>query len=184
MRNIIHALGLILLLLACLIFFRKTVSPSATSTPRLVWTSRAALILFLIVMAFLIMMWRSGAAHSPVGRNEVLYKKDTLYHQLVVTQSGPPQYYIFPVYGWFGVEDIAEQNIILIATLDPHYRPKAVWQKRAEELYAAKLIAEDVPSFTPVMVDDPLFFQEEWLTGGPLLTDDYAPVDTLKHPLL
>ena len=45
--------------------------------------------------------------------------------QQFISGDGPyfgavfPQYYIFPVYGWFGVEDIAEQNIILIATLDP-----------------------------------------------------------------
>ena len=95
-----------------------------------------------------------------------------------------PQRYIFPVYGWDGVDDTAEQNINLIATLDPHYRPKAVWQKQAEELYAQEMIVENVPAFARNMVDDPLIFQEAWLADVPLLTDDYAPVDTLNHPLL
>lgn len=364
-RNIVHVLGLILLLLACFIFFRKTVSQSAASERRLVWTSRVALILFLIVIALLVMKWRSGAARLPVSGNGVLYERDTLYNHIAVVQSGSrrylrfdnslqsaidlnkpldqvfrytsflhlgvvakpqparalfiglgggsapmkflhdypslqavdaveidpevvkvardfftlpedprlqvitqdgrlfveqtgraitrgqaapydlvvidayssstipyhlttleflqsvrktlapdgvvvsniigaltgpysglframvrtfsavfPQNYIFPVYGWAGAGDTAEQNIILIATLDPHYRPKAVWQKQAEELYNEELIAEGVSFFAQTMVDDPLLFQKEWLTEFPLLTDDYAPVDTLKHPLL
>lgn len=95
-----------------------------------------------------------------------------------------PQCYIFPVYGWDGEDDTAEQNIILIATVDPHFRSKAAWQKQAEELYARERIVEDVPVFVRNMVDDPLVFQEAWLADVPLLTDDYAPVDTLNHPLL
>ena len=88
------------------------------------------------------------------------------------------------VYGWDGEDDTAEQNIILIATVDPHFRSKAAWQKQAEELYAQERIVEDVPVFVRNMVDAPLVFQEAWLADVPLLTDDYAPVDTLNHPLL
>ncbi|NLM37942.1 MAG: fused MFS/spermidine synthase [Firmicutes bacterium] len=95
-----------------------------------------------------------------------------------------PQRYIFPVYGWGGVGDTAEQNIVLIATLDPSYRPKATWQEQAAELYARGIIVEDVAFFARNLVDDPLVFQEAWLADVPLLTDDYAPVDTLHHPLL
>ncbi|HHW13074.1 MAG TPA: fused MFS/spermidine synthase [Firmicutes bacterium] len=95
-----------------------------------------------------------------------------------------PQRYIFPVYGWDGVSDTAEQNIILIATTDPRYRSKTVWEEQAEELFARGMIEEEVPLFVRNLVDDPLVFQEAWLADVPLLTDDYAPVDTLKHPLL
>lgn len=364
-RNIIHGLGLILLLLACLIFFRKTVAPSTAAGRRLRWLSRAAFILSLIVIVLLLTTWRSGLLRSPGRTDGVLYQKDSLYNHLVVTQSGSlrylkfdnslqsginvnkpldqvfrytsflhlgvvakpqparvlfiglgggsapvkflhdypslqavdvveidpevvkvardffalpedprlrvitqdgrlfvehaaravargevapydlvvidayssstipyhlttleflqavrktlapdgvvvsniigalagphsgllramvrtfravfSQHYIFPVYGWYGADDTAEQNIIVIATMDPQYREKAVWQKQAEELYAENLIAEDVPSYARALIDDPRVTQGEWLTGGLLLTDDYAPVDTLKHPLL
>ena len=363
-RNIVHALGLILLLLACLIFLRKAVSQSA-SARRVMWATRAAILLILMISVFLVVMWRSGSTRLNFGRNGVLYERDTLYNHITVTENGSlrylrfdnslqsaidlnnpldqmfrytsflhlgvvanpqaaralfiglgggsaptkflhdypslqavdaveidpevvkvardffalpkdprlrvitqdgrlfveqtgraiargqtvpydlvvidaysestipyhlttleflqlvrkilapdgvvvsniigaltgpysglframtrtftavfPQVYIFPVGGWQGVEDIYEQNIVLLATLDPHYRPKAAWQRKAEAYHAQQLITEDVSFFTQNMVDDPLIFQEEWLTEVPLLTDDYAPVDTLKHPLL
>ncbi|HBR34196.1 MAG TPA: hypothetical protein DD734_06155 [Firmicutes bacterium] len=95
-----------------------------------------------------------------------------------------PQVYIFPVHEWRGLDDIYEQNITLIATLNPDYQPKAVWQSKARQFHAQQLITEDVPTFVQTLVDDPLVFQETWLAGVPLLTDDYAPVDTLKNPLL
>ncbi|HHT49824.1 MAG TPA: fused MFS/spermidine synthase [Firmicutes bacterium] len=95
-----------------------------------------------------------------------------------------PQVYLFPVNGWRGEADFFEQNIVVVATLDPVYRSKADWQKQAEELFARELIAEDVPVFARSLVEDPLLTQKEWLAKVPLLTDDYAPVDTLKHPLL
>ncbi len=364
-RNIVHALGLILLLLACLIFLSKAVSQSSAPVRKVMWATRAAILLILMVSGFLVVMWRSGSTCRNFDRSGVLYERDTLYNHITVTENGSrrylrfdnslqsavdlnnpldqifrytsflhlgvvanpqaaralfiglgggsapakflhdypslqavdaveidpevvkvardfftlpqdprlrvitqdgrlfveqtgraigrgqaapydlvvidaysastipyhlttleflqsvrkvlapegvvvsniigaltgpysglframtrtftavfPQVYIFPVGGWQGVEDIYEQNMVLLATLDPHYRPKAAWQRKAEVYYAQQLITEDVPSFAEAMVDDPLIFQKEWLTEVPLLTDDYAPVDTLKHPLL
>lgn len=95
-----------------------------------------------------------------------------------------PQRYIFPVYGWDGMDDTAEQNIILIATVDPRFRSKATWQKQADELSAREMIGEKVSVFVRHLGDHPMVSQETWLADVPILTDDYAPVDTLKHPLL
>lgn len=95
-----------------------------------------------------------------------------------------PQVYLFPVDGWRGPEDIYEQNVILIATLDPVYWSKVVWQQQAEDLFAQGLIAEKVPAFAGNLVEEAPVLQKEWGADVPLLTDDYAPVDTLKHPLL
>lgn len=95
-----------------------------------------------------------------------------------------PQVYLFPVDGWRGPKDIYEQNVILIATLDPVRWTKEEWQTRAAEYYARHWIVEEVPEFVETLVEGSLLSEESWLTGVPLLSDDYAPVDTLKHPLL
>lgn len=364
-RNIVHALGLILLILSSIIFFRKAVSRRAAPAPRLVWVFRITLILILIIIGILVVLWQSSSARLQVGQSGIIYERDTLYNHIAVTESGSrrylrfdnslqsaidldnpldqvfrytsflhlgvvakpqptralfiglgggsapmkflhdypslqavdaveidpevvkvaqdyfalpddsrlrviaqdgrlfvehtgraigrgeakpydlvvidayssstipyhlttveflqlvrktlapdgvvvsniigaltgphsdlframtrtfatvfPQVYIFPVHEWRGLDDIYEQNITLIATVNPDYQPKAVWQSKARQFHAQQLITEDVPTFVQTLVDDPLVFQETWLAGVPLLTDDYAPVDTLKNPLL
>jgi len=68
--------------------------------------------------------------------------------------------------------------------VDPRFRSKATWQKQADELSAREMIGEKVSVFVRHLVDHPMVSQETWLADVPILTDDYAPVDTLKHPLL
>jgi spermidine synthase len=93
-----------------------------------------------------------------------------------------PQIYLFPV-GPGAETDSYERNMILIATGSLQWDRK-VWVQKAEELYQWKLITEDVPEFAQMLVDERVLRKKGWMDGVPLLTDDYAPVDTLQNPLL
>ncbi len=94
-----------------------------------------------------------------------------------------PQTYLFSVGGWYGKDDTSQNNIILVATNSPKYWDSLEWQKQANELYQSGAIAEDVPAYVQSLVDGDFIREKSWLAGIRLLTDDYAPVDTLKSPL-
>ena len=94
-----------------------------------------------------------------------------------------PQVYLFPIWNLQGKEDDSENNIILIATVDPRYWDAAIWQERANSLYRSKAIKEKVPEYVKTLADDDWIRDKSWLAKMPLLTDDFAPVDTLRNPL-
>ncbi|TCL73327.1 spermidine synthase [Hydrogenispora ethanolica] len=94
-----------------------------------------------------------------------------------------PQVYLFPV-GIWDESDSYERNMILIATRNPRRWSPRTWRDRAEALFRAGRIREDVPSYAQTLVDEPRLRKNGWYEGLSLLTDDYAPVDTLQNPLL
>ncbi len=94
-----------------------------------------------------------------------------------------PQVYLFPIWNLQGKEDNSENNIILIATVNPRYWDSATWRERANSLYLSKAIKEKVPEYVKTLADDDWIRDKSWLAKMPLLTDDFAPVDTLKNPL-
>ena len=94
-----------------------------------------------------------------------------------------PQNYLFPVGGWSGPDDSLERNVILVATTNPEHWDAERWTKEAQSLYESGAVSEDVPQYAQMLADDILVRGRTWLAGTPLLTDDYAPVDTLKNPI-
>lgn len=94
-----------------------------------------------------------------------------------------PQLYLFPVGGWYGKEDYYERNVILIAARHSVRWDFKVWRERAERLYMAGIVRENVPLFVESLVRDSRLTDASYLKDAPLLTDDFAPVDTLQHPL-
>jgi spermidine synthase len=94
-----------------------------------------------------------------------------------------PSLYLFPIGGLRVPGDRSESNIILLATLNSDKWEPSRWQKQAALLSENGEIAENVALFVNVLADYRLVRPEVWLKDVPLLTDDYAPVDTLKSPL-
>jgi spermidine synthase len=94
-----------------------------------------------------------------------------------------PQLYLFPVGGWSGPGDNYKKNVILIATVNSGRWEPAHWQRQAALLTQNGVITEDVAGYSKMLADYRLVRPEVWLKDVPLLTDDYAPVDTLKNPL-
>ena len=94
-----------------------------------------------------------------------------------------PQTYLFPTWNWEGKNDYAENNVILVATADSRYWDAATWRKRASALYASGAIKENVPEYVNTLADGAWIRNKTWLAKATLLTDDYAPVDTLRNPL-
>ena len=94
-----------------------------------------------------------------------------------------PQVYLFPVGGWSGPGDDQERNVIVVATIARQYWDGPAWRKQAEALHRSGTIAEDVPTFAQSLVPGNPVARKAWLKGIAVLTDDYAPVDTLKNPL-
>ena len=95
-----------------------------------------------------------------------------------------PRVYLFPVGSVYSLADPYERNVIAIATMKQKYWDEARWRKKAEEMYAAGSIAENVPEHAQSLIAEDALREESWLDRAPLLTDDYAPVDTLQSPLL
>ncbi|MCL6591419.1 MAG: fused MFS/spermidine synthase [Firmicutes bacterium] len=91
------------------------------------------------------------------------------------------QTYLFPVGGVSGPQDTLERNMILVATMDKERWDVVTWRKKAEDLHNSGAIAEFVPIYATVLVDETQM--GDWMAKIPILTDDYAPVDTLKNPL-
>ena len=94
-----------------------------------------------------------------------------------------PRVYHFPVGGWNGPADTSENNVIVVATKNSGYWNRGEWRRRAESLNRMGIIKEDVPLYAADLVNDPLIRKKAWLNRAPLLSDDYAPVDTLQKPL-
>ena len=94
-----------------------------------------------------------------------------------------PQIYLFPIGGLTEMEDAYERNYILIATLDPVRRGKEDWLARAASLTGKGWIREDVTSYAECLADEQRVFSAVSIPDTPVLTDDYAPVDTLQHGL-
>lgn len=95
-----------------------------------------------------------------------------------------PRVYLFPVGGWYALDDPYERNVIVIATANREPWDAETWRQKARELHTAGLITEDVPSYAQDLIEDRTLREKAWLQDIPILTDDYAPVDTLQHPLL
>ena len=94
-----------------------------------------------------------------------------------------PQVYLFPVDYWAGTDE-ANRNIILIASLNPEYWEAKDWQNRAAVYQGQGLIKENVAGYTQDLVRRSAMLEMIKKSKAPLLSDDYAPVDTLQHPLL
>lgn len=95
-----------------------------------------------------------------------------------------PQVYIFPVGYWSRDHGLDwERNLIVIATRTPAPWSKQTWHARAESLMASGAVKEDVAAFALDLVEDPILLNPRNLADVPLLTDDFAPVDTLQRPI-
>lgn len=94
-----------------------------------------------------------------------------------------PRVYHFPVGGWGGAGDNSENNVIVVATVNAADRTPNGWKRQAEALHRSGAVTENVQLFAADLVHDPLIRRKAWLNDVPLLTDDYAPVDTLQNPL-
>ncbi|MCL6590959.1 MAG: fused MFS/spermidine synthase [Firmicutes bacterium] len=91
------------------------------------------------------------------------------------------QTYLFPVGIYGGPNDITERNVILVATMDAKRWDKQTWLNKAENLYNSGAITELVAAYAGALLDETRM--GNWMDKIPILTDDYAPVDTLKNPL-
>lgn len=111
-------------------------------------------------------------------------KSRLLYSMTRTFRAVFPQTHLFPVRDGLGADELIERNVVLIAMTNNKYWDQNVWQKQAEEQFRQNVINEDVPSYVESLVEDQVLRQRSWYKNAPLLTDDYAPVDTLKHPLL
>lgn len=94
-----------------------------------------------------------------------------------------PQVYLFPIWDWQGKNDYSENNVILIATTNTEYWDTPKWQQQANSLHESGAIKENVPEYVKTLADEDWILDKSWLAKMPLLTDDYAPVDTLRNPL-
>lgn len=95
-----------------------------------------------------------------------------------------PQTYLFPVGGWNGPNDTFERNMILVSTMSSDTRwDQAAWLQKAKLLQDMGTITENVSEYAGELVDEALIRKQYRLARIPVLTDDYAPVDTLKNPL-
>lgn len=88
-----------------------------------------------------------------------------------------PQVYLFPVGNRQKSLDFFERNIILIATNHPSRWNRAVWQRQASNFVRQGTIKEPVDNYAKNLLESLLKVK------APILSDDYAPTDTLQHPL-
>ncbi len=111
-------------------------------------------------------------------------KSRLLYSMTRTFKNVFPQAYLFPVGNWYGGSDESARNVILVATMSQEYWDDQVWQSRAERFQREGLIREEVTDYAKVLVSNSLVLNMIRENKAPLLSDDYAPVDTLQHPLL
>ena len=93
-RNIVHALGLLLLFLALLIIGCRAEQNQGLA-PGLFWVRRLGGVVVLVLLALLAFCWRLTARRDALSRSEVLYERDTLYNHVQVTQYGSVRYLRF-----------------------------------------------------------------------------------------
>ena len=74
--------------------------------------------------------------------------------------------------------------MILIATMNQEFWNGKIWQDQAEAVQDQGLIKEKVTNYAKTMVKKAVVLNMIRNTKVPVLTDDYAPVDTLQNPLL
>ncbi len=111
-------------------------------------------------------------------------KSRLLYSMTRTFRSVFPQAYLFPVGYWSGSSDEAVRNVILVATMKQDFWKEEDWQNQAAAFQRQGLIKEDVTSYAKNLVKTSVVLNMIKKNKVPLLTDDYAPVDTLQHPLL
>jgi spermidine synthase len=111
-------------------------------------------------------------------------KSRLLYSMTRTFMSVFPHAYLFPVGYWEGSDDEIERNLILVATMNREFWNEKTWQNRAEAFQKEGLIKEEVTYYARTIVKNSLVLNRIENNKVPLLTDDYAPVDTLQHPLL
>jgi spermidine synthase len=92
-----------------------------------------------------------------------------------------PQIYFFPVDGWEDKKDFSETNVILIATMNGQKMDKFMWQNKTDQIIKKGIIKENVNEFVKTLVDDQFLEKEVWFKDAPVLTDDYAPIDTYQN---
>lgn len=86
------------------------------------------------------------------------------------------QVYVFPVGGLLGANDPVVRNIILVAARSEERLSRSELQARAEALRRSGAMRMDVWPYAGSLIEQPIE------TGDvPVLTDDYAPVDSLQH---
>lgn len=111
-------------------------------------------------------------------------KSRLLYSMTRTFKSVFPQTYLFPVDLWTGEADQVERNVVLVATMNQEYWNQGAWHERAWEYQKQGLVKEEVTTYTESLVSNSLTAEMIRKYKVPILTDDYAPVDTLQHPLL
>lgn len=111
-------------------------------------------------------------------------KSRLLYSMTRTFMSVFPQVYLFPVGYWEGSDDELERNVILVATMNQELWNGKIWQDRAEAFQEQGLIKEKVANYAKTVVKNSVMHKMIRATKVPVLSDDYAPVDTLQHPLL
>ena len=108
---------------------------------------------------------------SVSGRQSRLFRSMLATYERVF-----PQVYVFLVGVRGNATDSTLRNIILVATKDAERLDKAELTRRASRLVQSGEISIDVRPFIDSLVTDPIASE-----GVPVLTDDYAPVDSLQH---
>lgn len=111
-------------------------------------------------------------------------KSRLLYSMTRTFMSVFPQVYLFPVGYWEGSDDELTRNVILVATMNPEFWNEKAWQDRAGAFQEQGLIKEEVANYAKTVVKNSVMHKMIRATKVPVLSDDYAPVDTLQHPLL
>jgi spermidine synthase len=91
-----------------------------------------------------------------------------------------PQIYLFPIGGVGDEEYLIERNNILLATRDSARRRSEEWISQAAQLTRRGAVSEAVTSYAGQLVEEARMQRAAGAPGAVLLTDDYAPVDTLQ----
>jgi spermidine synthase len=91
--------------------------------------------------------------------------------------------YLFPVGVWSKNDWPYRRNVILVSTPGASRWSKDDWTGKAAALRADGILKEDLMVGAQSLVDEAEFWREPPCRDAPVLTDDYAPVDTLQHEL-
>ena len=86
-----------------------------------------------------------------------------------------PTVYVIPTYGGGGEIPIGEINILLIATQDKTRLSRAEWMSRVGRVGGKLVPASDLAEYASHLLEIPVD-----VSGVPILTDDYAPVEILR----
>jgi spermidine synthase len=120
----------------------------------------------------------SNIVGSYTGERSLLIKAMTKTFDSVFSQV-----YLFPINGWNSKESRYASNVILIATKSNQKWSPEIWQEKAGQLFQKGIIKEKVMDYAQMLVNEQFLDKDIWYKDVPLLTDDYAPVDTYRKPL-